>query len=89
MATARRLTLVWAALVALTCGSFVVGIEQQGDIATAATLLVIGLAMFKVSLVGRQFMDVRAAPRVLRVVFDAYVVVVFAVLAVLVLPWRL
>jgi hypothetical protein len=83
MTTTRRLTLVWAALLALTFGSFVVGIEQSADLAGAAAIAIIGIALFKVRLIGAHFMDVRIAPTALRVLFEGYVLVVFAALLVL------
>ncbi|OBH11100.1 cytochrome C oxidase subunit IV family protein [Mycobacterium sp. E1747] len=81
MTTTRRLTAVWVGLVILTFGSFTAGIEQRGDIATIATVLVLGLAMIKVRLIGVHFMDLRSAPRLLRTIFDSYVCAVFAALA--------
>ncbi|TVX99362.1 hypothetical protein FPV58_18290 [Mycolicibacterium porcinum] len=89
MTTYRHLTLVWAVLVVLTFGSFAVGIEQRGDLATIATLVVIGLAMVKLRLIGLHFMDLRSAPRPLRALFESYVVVVFVTLAALTVPWPL
>ncbi|KDE98299.1 hypothetical protein Y900_004910 [Mycolicibacterium aromaticivorans JS19b1 = JCM 16368] len=83
MTATRRLTLVWAVLLALTFGSFVVGIEQSADLAGAAAIAIIGIALFKVRLIGLHFMDVRIAPTALRVLFEGYVLVVFAALVVL------
>ena len=69
MTTTRRLTLVWVALVALTLSSFTVGAEHNEALATAATVLVLALAMIKVRLVGVHFMDLRDAPWPLLSVF--------------------
>jgi hypothetical protein len=80
MTDARRVTLVWALLLALTFGSFVVGIEQGAGVASAAAIIIIGIALFKVRLIGLHFMDVRIAPRPLRLIFEGYVLLVFAVL---------
>lgn len=83
MTATRRLTLVWAVLLALTFGSFVVGIEQSADFAGAAAIAIIGIALLKVRLIGLHFMDVRVAPTALRVLFEGYALVVFGVLVVL------
>lgn len=83
MTATRRLTLVWIVLLALTFGSFVVGIEQSADLAGAAAIAIIGIALLKVRLIGLHFMDVRIAPTALRMLFEGYVLVVFAALVVL------
>jgi hypothetical protein len=80
MTTTRRVTVVWALLLLLTFGSFVVGIEQGAGIASAAAVVIIGIALFKVRLIGLHFMDLRDAIRPLRLIFEGYLVVVFAVL---------
>jgi Prokaryotic Cytochrome C oxidase subunit IV len=46
-------------------------------------VLIIGIALFKVRLVGLHFMDIRTAPRTLRLIFDGYVLAVFATLVTL------
>jgi cbb3-type cytochrome oxidase subunit 1 len=83
MTAARRFTLVWIALLVLTFGSFAVGIEQSPSFASIAALLIIGLALVKVRLVGLHFMDLRAAPPTLRLIFEGYVLAVFIALALL------
>jgi hypothetical protein len=80
MTATRRLTLVWGLLLALTFGSFVVGVEQGAGFASAGAVVIIGIALFKVRLIGINFMDLRVAPRPLRLLFEGYVLVVFAVL---------
>lgn len=80
MTAARRVTLVWVLLLALTFGSFLVGVEQGAGFASVGAAIVVGIAMLKVRLIGLHFMDVRAAPRVLRALFEGYVLAVFAVL---------
>jgi hypothetical protein len=80
MTTTRRLTLVWALLLALTFGSFVIGIEQGAGFASAGAVFIIGIALVKVRLIGIHFMDLRVAPRPLRVLFEGYVLVVFLAL---------
>ncbi len=80
MTGTRRLCLVWGALLALTFGSFVVGIEQGAGFASAAAVIIIGVALFKVRLIGLHFMDLHEAVTPLRLIFEIYLVVVFAVL---------
>jgi hypothetical protein len=79
----RRVTLVWALLIALTFASFIVGVEQGAGAASAAAVLIIGIALFKVRLIGMHFMDIRTAPRALRLIFEGYVLAVFATLVTL------
>ncbi|CPW26434.1 Uncharacterised protein [Mycobacteroides abscessus] len=77
----RRLTSVWALLLILTFGSFLVGLEQSAAVASAAAVVVIAIAMLKVRLIGIHFMDLREAPRALRWAFESYVLVVFIALS--------
>ena len=79
----RRLTLVWMLLLGITFASFVVGVEQGAGAASAAAVVIIGLALCKVRLIGIHFMDLRVAPRPLRLIFEAYVLAVFVTLATL------
>lgn len=79
----RRVTLVWVLLLGLTFASFVVGIEPGAGVASAAAVVIIGLALYKVRLIGIHFMDLRVAPRPLRLLFEAYVLAVFATLVTL------
>jgi hypothetical protein len=73
-------TLVWVLLLALTFGSFMVGVEQGAGFASAAAVLIVGIALFKVRLIGIHFMDLRAAPVALRALFEGYILAVFVVL---------
>ena len=66
----NRLTAVWALLVAATLLSFSAG----------GGAVVLGVAFVKVRLVGLHFMDRRAAPVPLRLVFEGWVVVTASVL---------
>jgi Prokaryotic Cytochrome C oxidase subunit IV len=79
----HRVTLVWMLLLGITFASFVVGVEQGAGAASAATMVIIGLALCKVRLIGIHFMDVRVAPRPLRLIFEGYVLAVFVTLATL------
>ena len=83
MTATRRVTLVWVLLLALTFGSFLVGVEQGAGFASVGAAVIVGIAMIKVRLIGLHFMDVRAAPRALRALFEGYVLVVFVVLVAL------
>jgi hypothetical protein len=83
MAMTRRVTLVWMLLLGITFASFVVGVEQGAGAASAAAVVIIGLALCKVRLIGIHFMDLRVAPRPLRLIFEAYVLAVFVTLATL------
>jgi predicted alpha/beta hydrolase family esterase len=63
-------TTTWAMLVTATLGSFVVAeYVAERKLAVAAILLV---AAFKVRLILRNFMELRAAPAVWRVTFDVW-----------------
>jgi|GEM_PF-1056583 len=79
----RRVTLVWVLLLALTFGSFLVGIEQGAGFASVGALIIVGIAMLKVRLIGIHFMDLRVAPVALRALFEGYVLAVFLILVAL------
>ncbi|MDT5054740.1 MAG: hypothetical protein QOF66_3106 [Mycobacterium sp.] len=80
--TGRRLTMVWLVLLAATSGSSLVGAELgPGSVPVAA--VIIAVALFKVRLVGIHFMELRVAPAPLRLLFEGYVLVVFAALTAL------
>jgi hypothetical protein len=83
MIATRRVTLVWVLLLALTFGSFLVGVEQGAEFASVGAAVIVGIAMIKVRLIGLHFMDLRAAPRALRALFEVYVLAVFVVLVAL------
>jgi flagellar motor component MotA len=83
MTATRRVTLVWVLLLALTFGSFLVGIEQSAGFASTGAIIIIGIAMLKVRMIGIHFMDVRVAPRVLRTLFESYVLAVFVTLVMI------
>lgn len=83
MTDSRRLTTIWILLLALTVGSFFVGLEQGAVFAESGAMVIIGVAMFKVRLIGLHFMDLRISPTPLRMVFEAYVLIVFVVLLII------
>jgi hypothetical protein len=80
MTATRRVTWVWVLLLTLTFGSFLVGAEQSPGFASVGAVIIVGIAMFKVRLIGIHFMDLRSAPHVLRALFEGYVLAVFVVL---------
>jgi apolipoprotein N-acyltransferase len=77
---------VWAGLMIATLASWWLGIEEggmPGDGASAATAAVIAVAFIKIRFIGRHFMELRSAPPVLRLSFDAYVATVGIALTVI------
>jgi hypothetical protein len=81
---ASRLSLVWLILVAATFLSFESMILSE-DGARFARIAILGIAFFKVMLVGLEFMELRLAPNFLKLPFILWGVAVFAIL--LVLTW--
>lgn len=79
----KPLYAVWAVLVAATAISWFVGDDHGVGTGDAAAWAVIAIAFAKVWLVGMHFMELRHAPRLLRRLFEGWVVVVPVVLAVL------
>jgi hypothetical protein len=87
-AVPRRVTIVFAGLVVGTCITWWLGSETSltgGALGVAATLtIVIGFA--KVYFIGRDFMDLRAAPPALRTAFAVWVgIVAMAAVALVVI----
>ncbi|MBJ7338339.1 cytochrome C oxidase subunit IV family protein [Mycolicibacterium sp.] len=83
----RRTTLVWITLCAITIGSWWLAPGHRGDSVAVAsvpiTVAVIVLGFIKGRLIIRTFMEVRAAPRWLRLSTDAWLVVLWmAILAI-------
>ena len=76
----RASAAVWAALVVFTVASFALGGEHLIDNKTLAAAVVIAIAAIKIRLVGLHFMELRHAPIALRLVFEAYCVVLFLAL---------
>lgn len=74
-----RSTYVWVFLVAVTMVSWAVGAEH--GVGSTVAVIVLALALVKVRFVGLDFMELRTAPQVLRGVFEAYCVILWAVLA--------
>ena len=68
-----RYTAVWGALVAASLVSWYFGTDHNVSSLASSTLIVV-VALAKVWLIGRYFMDLRAAPAALRRGFDFYCV---------------
>ena len=73
----RRLSVAWVVVVTITLIYLVIdGFVDDSDVprvSTVASMAAIGLALIKVRIIMREFMDVRHAPRILRTVTDALV----------------
>jgi hypothetical protein len=80
VSTDRRIGVVWGVLVLATAVSWLTGTEFGNRSDTAATAALLAVAFFKVRLVGLHFMDLRGAPRGLRLWFEAYIAIVAATL---------
>jgi caa(3)-type oxidase subunit IV len=74
------LTGVWALLSVMTIASWWTGSRSDGRAYALVTAGVLLLAMIKSRLVMRYFMEVRYAPRWLRLTCDAWLITVFAML---------
>lgn len=73
-----RAVVVWLVLVALTVTNPLLGSEGAGSHWAVAILTI---AVVKVRFVGLDFMELRSAPTAMRLVFEAYCLVLWAVLA--------
>jgi hypothetical protein len=75
----NRLTIAWLVVVAVSLVYLVIDESAVEDgtarASTAASICVIALALVKLRIILREFMDVRHAPRALRSATDALVVV--------------
>ena len=78
----KRLLIVWAVLAALTLGYLVIDHSADGTLKSSAvvTSSVIVIALIKVRIIFREFMEVRNAPVLLCRLTDAWVVVMAAAL---------
>ena len=74
---------VWVALVALTLGSWWVGGDHGIGSARVAGAVVLVVAFVKLRFVGLHFMELRSAPRVMRIAFESWCAGVCALLVVL------
>lgn len=64
-------TVAWFVLVAATALSWALG-SDHGMAHRAASIMILLVAVFKIRLVGRYFMELRHAPVQLRAMFDGY-----------------
>lgn len=69
----------WLVLVAATIVSWAVGAEHGAG--SLVAVVVLAIAAIKVRLVGLDFMELRRAPVPLRVMFESYCLVMWAVLS--------
>lgn len=72
----KRLTLCWLVLVAVSVLSF----ESSLFGTKAAGAIVIAICLLKAWIVGREFMEIRCAPVVLRMLFLAWLLILGGVL---------
>ncbi|WP_019873377.1 cytochrome C oxidase subunit IV family protein [Sporichthya polymorpha] len=80
----HRQTTVVVVLVVATLLSWGLSVEHALDGSTGtkiATVAILGIAFVKVSFVGFDFMEIRGAPAVLRLLFQIWLVVVFLTIA--------
>jgi caa(3)-type oxidase subunit IV len=75
----NRAGVSWLVLVAATVVSWAVGAEHGTG--SVVAIVVLAIAAIKVRLVGLDFMELRHAPIPLRVIFEAYCFVMWAVLS--------
>ena len=76
----RAITAVWIILCALTIGTWWLAPGHSGGLAVRSipiTLAVIALGVIKGRLIIRYFMEVRSAPRWLKVATDAWLVILW------------
>jgi heme/copper-type cytochrome/quinol oxidase subunit 4 len=73
-------TAVWMILVAATGVSWALGTQQGMHDHRLASVIILLIAFIKVRFVGMYFMELREAPNTLRGLFEAYCVIVCALL---------
>ncbi|CDP89959.1 MULTISPECIES: cytochrome C oxidase subunit IV family protein [Mycolicibacterium] len=79
--TDKGVTQTWLLLVAITVGSWWLAPAQYSEALRASvpiTALVLALTLIKSRLIIRQFMEVRTAPRWLKLATDGWLTVLFA-----------
>jgi hypothetical protein len=76
-------TVVYAVLALATVVSWLLGTEESAAGTTPVGIAALTIAFVKIRLVGLSFMELRAAPRGLRWIFEGYALAVFAMLLTL------
>lgn len=81
-AFARRMTITWLTLTAITIVSWQIGLDhgQPMRLNTAITAAVIGFALIKVRFIIREFMEVRTAPLIVKLITDGWLAATYAAL---------
>jgi hypothetical protein len=83
----RRATVVFAGLVVATCVTWWLGSRSSATGVGLAAALTVLIASAKIYFIGRDFMEMRSAPSVLRAAFNVWVAVVaVAAIALVVVP---
>jgi caa(3)-type oxidase subunit IV len=72
-------TAAWIVLILATVVSWTLGTQHGFSNYTLASVVILIIAFIKVRLVGLYFMELREAPPVLRGLFEAYCIIVCAV----------
>ncbi|OBI50101.1 cytochrome C oxidase subunit IV family protein [Mycobacterium sp. E796] len=75
----KRLYAVWAILVMLTVATYALGIDHGAG--SLVVLIVWTIAVFKVRVIGLEFMELRAAPLALRSSFELCSLILWALLS--------
>ncbi|PHR62231.1 MAG: prokaryotic cytochrome C oxidase subunit IV family protein [Robiginitomaculum sp.] len=75
----HKVTIVWLALMFLTCLSWALGANHSivSDTIRVEVFILLGLAFFKIRLVMFYFMEVKKGPRVLKLSCDAWIIFTF------------
>jgi heme/copper-type cytochrome/quinol oxidase subunit 4 len=75
----QRAVPVWSALVLVTCVSWWLGTNHGTSDHKLATIVIMVVAFTKIRFVGMYFMELRAAPRPLKLIFQGWCVGVCAI----------
>ena len=71
-------TVVWLVLITATAISWALGTHHRlVDNATATALIILAIAFIKIRYIGLYFMDLKDAPLALRLVLEAWCIIVF------------
>ena len=77
-----RLHRLWLVLVVATTASWLLGTSREIRIGQETAAIVLAIAFLKVRWIGLDFMELRYAPRPLRLFFEAWVLVVGSVVVI-------